>query len=259
MGNLINPLKNALAAGELQIGLWSSLVSPIVTEVIAGSGYDWLLIDAEHSPNDLMSVLASHQAASSYGCEVVVRLPHGDAALIKQYMDIGIRSLMIPNVQSVEEAKAIVSATRYAPHGIRGYSVSQRANQYGRIKGYHERAAEEILLTFQIETGSAVKVAGEIAELDGVDCVFIGPSDLAADLSAPGNAAAPHVQDAIKEVLTLRQAATGILAPKGEDARRYIDWGATMVAVGSDLGLLVNGADSLAAQFQPLKEQRHSS
>ncbi|MBV2143407.1 HpcH/HpaI aldolase/citrate lyase family protein [Falsochrobactrum sp. TDYN1] len=254
MGNLNNPLKQALSEGRLQTGLWCSLGSPVSTEVIAGSGFDWLLVDAEHSPNDLLSVLAQHQAASAFDCEMVVRIPGNDPILIKQYLDIGIRSILFPNVQSVEEAKAIVSATRYPPHGIRGFSMSQRANQYGRVRGYHARASEEIFLALQIETGKAVAAAADIAAIDGVDAVFVGPGDLSADMGALGNPSAEHVQEAIRSVVSLKgRAATGILAPKSDDARRYINWGATMVAVGSDLGLLVNAADSLAAQFQPLK------
>ncbi|MDL2403740.1 HpcH/HpaI aldolase family protein [Rhizobium mayense] len=251
MGNLVNPLKQALERGELQVGLWCSLGSSISTEVVAGSGFDWLLIDAEHSPNDLLSVLAQHQAAGAFDCEVVVRIPGNDPVTIKRYLDIGIRSLMFPNVQSVEEARAIVSATRYAPEGIRGFSVSQRANQYGRVKGYHARATEEIFLALQIETGVAVKAAKDIAAIDGVDAIFVGPGDLSADLGAMGNPLAGHVQEAINSVVSIKEGvSTGILAPRSDDARRYIEWGARMVAVGSDLGLLVNAADSLAAQFK---------
>jgi 4-hydroxy-2-oxoheptanedioate aldolase len=254
MGNLINPLKTSLSRGELQIGLWCSLGSPVSTEALAGSGFDWLLVDAEHSPNDMLSVLAQHQAAGAYDCEIVVRLPCNDPILIKQYLDLGIRSILFPNVQSVEEAKSIVSATRYPPHGIRGFSMSQRANRYGRIKNYHARAVEEIFLALQIETRRAVDVAAQIAAVDGVDAIFVGPGDLSADMEALGNPSAPAVQDAIRSVVSLTgEAATGILAPKAEDARRYIEWGARMVAVGSDLGLLVSSADNLAAQFRSLK------
>lgn len=250
MGNLINPLKSALARGELQIGLWCSLGSSVATEVVAGSGFDWLLIDAEHSPNDTLSVLAQHQAAGAFDCEIVVRIPGNDPILIKQYLDLGIRSILFPNVQSAEEATAIVSATRYPPHGIRGFSMSQRANRYSRIKDYHARASEEIFLALQIETEKAVRAAGDIAAVDGVDAIFVGPGDLSADMGALGNPAAPHVQEAIKSVVSMKgPAATGILAPKGDDARRYIVWGATMVAVGSDLGILVNGADGLVRSF----------
>lgn len=250
MGNLINPLKNALAKNELQIGLWCSLGSTVVTEVVAGSGFDWLLVDAEHSPNDILTVLAQHQAASAFDCEVVVRIPGNDPILIKQYLDLGIRSILFPNVQSAEEAKAIVSATRYPPHGIRGFSMSQRANQYSRVKDYHARASEEIFLALQIETEKAVKAAAEIAAVEGVDAIFVGPGDLSADMGALGSPSAPHVQEAIKSVVSIKgSSATGILAPKGDDARRYMDWGATMVAVGSDLGILVNGADGLSRNF----------
>ncbi|GLU29824.1 HpcH/HpaI aldolase/citrate lyase family protein [Brucella sp. NBRC 12950] len=251
MGNLVNPLKIALAEGRLQIGLWSSLGSTVATEVLAGAGYDWLLIDAEHSPNDLLSVLAQHQAAAAFSCEIVVRVPCSDPVLIKQILDLGIRSLLFPNVQSVEEATAIVAATRYPPHGIRGYSAAQRANNYGRVKNYHLRAAEEIFLAVQIESAAAVEAAHTIAGIDGVDAIFVGPGDLSADMGNIGNPLADRVQQAIRSVLSANGlAATGILAPQTGDARRYIEWGATMVAVGSDLGLLVKNADMLAREFR---------
>jgi len=255
MGNLSNPLKGALAAGRLQVGLWCSLGGSISTEAVAGAGFDWLLIDAEHSPNDLLSVLAQHQAASAYDCEVVVRIPGNDPVVVKQYLDIGIRSLLFPNVQSVDEARAIVSATRYPPHGIRGFSMSQRANRFGRVGNYHARASDEILVAVQIETAKAVAAARDIAGVDGVDAIFVGPGDLSADMGSLGNPSAADVQEAIRSVVSLKgAAATGILAPRAEDARRYIEWGATMMAVGSDLGLLVNAADALAAQFQHASE-----
>lgn len=252
---LRNPLKEALQRGHLQVGLWCSLGSAIVTEVIAGSGYDWLLIDAEHSPNDMMSVLHQHQAVAQYPGEFVVRVPHHDPNLLKQWLDLGMRSFLIPNVQSVEQARAIVEATRYPPDGIRGYSVNQRANRYGRIKDYHARATQEIFLALQIETGAAAHAAREIGRLPGVDAIFVGPGDLSADMGALGNPAATHVQETIRSVLGLAAdgLVTGILTPNEIDARRYIEWGARMVAVGSDLGLLTKSADALAAQFGELR------
>lgn len=254
MGNLINPLKQALLRRELQIGLWCSLGNAVSTEALAGAGFDWLLVDVEHSPNDFLSVLAQHQAASAYPCEVVVRLPSNDPVLMKQYLDLGIRSFLCPNVQSVAEAETIVAATRYPPHGIRGFSMAHRANRYGRVKGYHQHAAEEIFLGLQIETVKAVSAAPDMGMIPGIDALFVGPGDLSADMGALGNPLAPLVQEAIQATLSLQTAAvTGTLAPKSDDARRYIGWGARMMAVGSDLGLLVTSADALAAQFHALK------
>jgi len=255
MEALKNPLKAALKSGRFQLGLWCSLGSSVVTEVLAGSGYDWLLIDAEHSPNDMMSVLHQHQAATGYPVEIVVRLPHHDNSLIKQYLDLGIRSLLIPNVQSVEEARAIVAATRYPPNGVRGFSASQRANRYGRTKNYHGRASDEIFLALQIETAVAAREAKAIAEVDGVNAIFVGPGDLSADIGALGNPADATVQETIHSVLALASEGsivTGILTPNETDARRYTEWGARMVAVGSDLGLLCSAADGLAARFSDI-------
>lgn len=256
MTELQNPLKQALRDGQLQIGLWCSLGSPVVTEVLSGSGFQWLLVDAEHSPNDTLSVLHQHQASSGYPTEIVVRIPNHDPNLIKQYLDLGIRSFLVPNVQTEDEARAIVSATRYPPYGIRGFSVAHRANRYGRVKNYHARADQEIFLALQIETELATRNAKAIAEVDGVDAIFVGPGDLSADMQALANPLDQRVQDAIRDVLALSsdgRVVTGILTANEDDARRYIEWGGRMVAVGSDLGLLTKAADALAARFAALQ------
>ena len=251
-----NLLKDALGEGRSAIGLWCSLASAITTEVVAGSGVDWVLIDGEHSPNDLRSLLAQLQAAAAFSdCEAAVRLPSDDANLIKQAMDIGARSLMIPNVRTAAQAQAIVAAMAYAPQGIRGFSVAQRANAYGRVKDYHANAHRQQLLVAQIECGTGVANAAEIAAVPGVDVLFVGPGDLSTNMGAMGNPAAPHVQEAIAAVLAAAKAqgkAAGILAPQQADAQRYLAAGFTMVAVGSDLGLLARGSDALVAQFKTL-------
>jgi len=258
MKDLHNPLKMALKAGELQIGLWCSLGSATATELLAGSGFDWLLVDVEHSPNDMLSVIHQHRAASAYDTEIVVRLPSHDTNLIKQYLDCGIRSFLFPMVQTVEQAQALVSATRYPPYGIRGFSMSQRANRFGRVRNYHASAHEEIFISAQIETGAAAAVAREIASVDGIDAIFVGPGDLAADHGRLANPADDSVQTTIRQTLELGREGgliTGVLAPVQDDARRYIDWGARFVAVGSDVGLLTRNGDALAASF---KTARHS-
>ncbi|WP_332682022.1 HpcH/HpaI aldolase family protein [Bosea sp. (in: a-proteobacteria)] len=259
MTALRNPLKANLAEGRLQTGLWCSLGSAMVTEVLAGAGYDWLLVDGEHSPNDLLTILAQHRAASAYETEIVVRMRSHDPDAVKQFMDSGIRSFLFPFVQTPEQARELVRATRYPPHGIRGYSVSQRANRYGRVKDYHPAAHQECFIAVQIESGEAAKAAAEIAAVEGVDAVFIGPSDLSADLGSMGNPHSDHVQATIRSVLELGRdgrAVTGVLAPLDDDARRYIDWGARFVAVGSDLGLLTKHGDALAARFRALDPAR---
>jgi 4-hydroxy-2-oxoheptanedioate aldolase len=249
-----NSLKAALAAGRPCFGVWCSLASALTTEVVAGSGADWLLIDGEHSPNDLRTIMAQLQTLGGYSCEGVVRLPSDDLVLIKQAMDVGARSLMIPNVRSAAQARAVVAAMTYAPFGgMRGFSVAHRANAFGRIAGYHGRAREQQLLAVQIECETGVANAAEIAAVEGVDVLFVGPGDLSTNMRAMGNPSAVHVQEAIEAARTAAAKAgkaAGILAPVKADADRYLEGGFTMVAVGSDLGLLARGSDGLIASFR---------
>lgn len=247
-----NSLKAALAAGVPHIGIWCSLASALTTEVVAGSGAGWLLIDGEHSPNHLLTIMAQLQVAAAFPCEAVVRLPSDDANLIKQAMDVGARSLMIPNVRDAAQARAIVRAMTYAPGGIRGFSVGHRANQFGRIAGYHANARAQQLLAVQIEDEAGVANAAGIAAVEGVDVLFVGPGDLSTNMGSMGNPGAAHVQEAIASVRAAAAAAgkaSGILAPVKADADRYLAGGFTMVAVGSDLGLLARGSDALVAAF----------
>ena len=248
-----NALKSAVQAGRPSIGLWCSLGSALTTEIVAGSGTGWILIDGEHSPNDLLTIMAQLQAAAAFPCEAVVRLPSDDANLIKQAMDIGARSLMIPNVRTAEQARAIVAAATYAPYGgIRGFSVGHRANAFGRIRDYHADARAQRLLALQIEDEVGVANAAEIARVDGVDVLFVGPGDLSTNMGEMGNPNAGHVQEAIAAVRGAAAEAgkaSGILAPVKADADRYLRDGFTMVAVGSDLGLLARGSDALVASF----------
>lgn len=249
-----NVLKQALAAGKPAIGVWCSLATPLTTEVVAGSGADWILIDGEHSPNDLRSIVAQLQVAAAFpDCEAAVRVPSDDANLIKQMLDGGARSLMVPNVRDAAQARAIVAAMSYAPDGIRGFSVGHRANAFGRIKNYHANARVNQLLAVQIECETGVANAAEIAAVPGVDALFVGPGDLSTNMAAMGNPNAAHVQAAIAQVLAAAKAhgkAAGILAPQQADAERYLQAGFTMVAVGSDLGLLARGSDDLVARFK---------
>lgn len=253
-----NMLKAALARSELQIGLWSSLCSPLVAEVLAGAGFDWVLIDSEHAPNDLSQIVAQLQVFAAYPTESVVRIPVADATVIKRYLDAGARSLLVPFVEDRAMAEAVVSATRYPPHGIRGVSVSHRGNRFGRVKTYLNDAEESLCVFVQLETKKALANIDEITAVDGIDAVFIGPSDLAADFGHLGNAGHPEVQDAIASAIARCQEqgrTIGILAPVADDARRYIAQGATLVAVGSDLGLLVRGSDALVEAFRGAAER----
>ncbi|MGN6305183.1 MAG: HpcH/HpaI aldolase family protein, partial [Mesorhizobium sp.] len=190
-----NPLKAAVTAGRPHIGVWCSLASALTTEIVAGSGAGWLLIDGEHSPNDLRSIMAQLQVSAAFPCEAVVRLPSEDPNLIKQAMDIGARSLMIPNVRTADQARAIVAAMTYAPGGFRGFSVGHRANAFGRIAGYHANARAQQLLAVQIEDEAGVANAADIAAVEGVDVLFVGPGDLSTNMNAMGNPNAAPVQE----------------------------------------------------------------
>ena len=248
-----NILKDRLEAGQPAIGLWCSLASALTTEIVAGSGADWILIDGEHAPNDLRSLTAQMQAAAAFPVEAMVRVPSHDPDAIKTLMDCGARSLMVPSVRDAGQARALVAAMSYPPHGTRGYSVANRASGFGRIAGYHATARDRQVLAVQIEEPQGVANAAAIAAVPGVDALFVGPGDLSATLGHMGNPAAPEVQAAIAAVLTAARAAgkaAGILAPVPEDADRYLAAGFTMLAVGSDLGLLARGTDALVARFR---------
>jgi len=249
-----NPFKRAIASGKAQIGLWSSLSSNYSVEVIAGAGFDWILLDTEHSPNDLESVLAQLQAAAPYPTHPIVRVPWNDMVTIKRYLDVGTQTLLVPFVQNADEARAAVAATRYPPAGVRGVAGTTRATRFGRIKGYPKRANEEICVLVQVETQDALDRIEAICAVDGVDGVFIGPADLHASLGYVGetaNAAVlPKIEDAIARIRKGGKAA-GILTPDEKLARRYLELGALFVAVGADVGLLARGADALAAKFKP--------
>ena len=248
-----NALKAALREQRPQIGLWSSLCSNVVAEVLAYAGYDWIVVDTEHAPSGPMDVLAQLQGLAAGTAEPVVRVAWNDAVLIKRLLDIGARSLLVPFVQSGAEARAAVAATRYPPHGIRGVSVAHRANRFGRVPGYLLTAQQDLCVLVQLETRAALAALENVAAVDGIDGLFIGPSDLAADLGHLGNAAHPDVQDAIAGACARIRAAgkpAGILAPVEADARRYFAMGFTYVAIGSDVGILAAGSSTLVARMR---------
>ena len=249
-----NAFRRALKAGELQIGLWSSLSSNYSVEVIAGAGYDWILLDSEHSPNDLESLLTQLQAAAPYPTTAVVRVPWNDMVTIKRVLDIGAQSLLIPYVSTAAEAKSAVSYTRYPPGGLRGVAGTTRATRFGRIKDYARRAHEELCVLVQVETQQGLDQIEAICAVEGVDGVFIGPADLHASLDYPGETANPKVLPVIDEAIRrIRKAgkAPGILTPVEADAKRFLECGALFVAVGADVGILVRGAEALRAKFNP--------
>jgi len=251
-----NAFKHALKANRPQIGLWSSLASHYSVEVIAGAGFDWILLDMEHSPNDLESVLAQLQAAAAYPTTPIVRVPWNDMVTIKRVLDAGAQSLLIPYVSTPEEAKAAVSYTRYPPAGVRGVAGTTRASRFGRIPGYAKRAHEEICVLVQVETRQGFDQIEAICAVEGVDGVFIGPADLHASMGYTGESANPAVLPLIEEAMRrIRKAglAPGYLSPIEADARKMLAAGALFVAVGADIGLLARGAEALCAKFKEPK------
>jgi 4-hydroxy-2-oxoheptanedioate aldolase len=248
-----NTFKQALQNGQRQVGLWSGLASPIAAEIIAGAGFDWIVIDGEHGPNDISSLLTQLQAMRGGTAEPVFRVPWNDMVIIKRAMDVGARTLLVPFVQNVEEALRAVAATRYPPLGIRGVSVTPRANDYGRVQNYHKNAHLDTCVLVQIETRVALKEIESIAEVEGVDGIFIGPSDLAADYGHLGNPKELDVQAALKDAAARIRAsgkAAGILTGNADDVESLFEMGYNFVAVGSDVGILARTAEQLAARFK---------
>jgi 4-hydroxy-2-oxoheptanedioate aldolase len=249
-----NVFKRALQRGEVQIGLWQALADPYAAEICAGSGFDWLLFDGEHAPNDLRSLLGALQAVAPYPVQPVVRVPQGDAALIKQVLDIGATTLMVPMVESAEQAAALVRAMRYPPQGVRGVgSAIARSARWARYPNYLHEANDRVCLLVQVETHQALAQVEAIAAVDGVDGVFIGPSDLAASMGWLGQPAHREVRGAIEQAIhaiACAGKAPGILCADEALARHYLALGARFVAVGVDTSLLVRATTALAAAFK---------
>ena len=249
-----NTFKNALAEPGARIGLWLGLADPYAAELCATAGFDWLLIDGEHGPNDLRSMLRSLQAVAPYPSRPVLRIPHGDTALIKQVLEIGATTLLVPMVESAAQARELVRATRYPPQGVRGVgSGLARSSRWSAYPNYLHEANDRICLLVQVETASALAQLDEIAAVDGVDGVFIGPADLSASMGHLGNPGHPEVKQAIDSAIARILAAgkaPGILAVDETLARHYIGLGARFVAVGVEATLLARAARALAARFQ---------
>ena len=253
----VNHFKRSIAAGQSQIGFWCSLASHVSAEILAGSGFDWLLFDMEHSPNEVPQVHGQLQATMEYPVQPIVRPPWNDPVTIKRLLDLGVQTLLIPVVQTAAEAAAAVAATRYPPNGIRGFAGGSRSSRFGRITDYHTRCEAEICVLVQIETQDGLDNLDAIAATPGVDGVFIGPGDLSAAIGYLGRQGDPHVQTVIIDAIRRIRAhgkAPGILTPDEALARRYIEAGSLFTAVGSDSGLLARQSEALAKRF---KEQRN--
>ncbi|MGB6103853.1 MAG: 4-hydroxy-2-oxoheptanedioate aldolase [Pusillimonas sp.] len=249
-----NLFKRALAKGETVIGLWQGMASAYTADLCADLGYDWLLIDGEHAPNTVPSVMAQLQALAAHPVAAVVRPAWNDPVELKQLLDVGAQNLLVPMIQNAEQASAAVSAVRYPPRGTRGVGTAlARAARWGGVADYLTRSDEEICLLCQVETAEALAHLDQIARVDGVDGVFIGPADLAASMGHLGNPGHAEVKAAIKDAIQRIRAAgkaVGILQADVEQARQYISLGAQFVAVGVDTVLLRRAAQQLLSQFK---------
>lgn len=248
--------REVLAASNRPLaGMWVSTASAVSAEICAGSGMDWLLIDMEHGPNTLSTVLTQLQVIEAYAVPTIVRVPFGDPVIIKQVLDLGAQNLLVPMVASADEARAVVPATRYPPEGVRGVgSALARSGRWGRVDRYVEEAAAHVSLIVQVESTDAVAAAGEIAATDGVDGVLVGPADLAASMGLPGQQTHPEVVDAVRRVFAAVHDAgkrVGVNAFAAAAADAYLDAGADFICVGADVTLLARGSEALAARFIP--------
>lgn len=249
-----NHFRNALREGRTQIGLWMGLANANAAEALATTGFDWLLIDGEHAPNDVRTVLDQLRAIAPYNTQAVVRPVVGDVALVKQYLDVGAQTLLVPMIDTAEQAQQMVRAMRYPPEGIRGLGAAlARASRWNQIPDYLDSANEQMCLLVQAETTLAMENLVAIASTEGVDGVFFGPADLSASMGYRGQPGHPAVQDAILQgIATVRAAgkAAGVLMADRKLAETYLNAGAIFVAVGVDTSLLVRAASDLAVYFK---------
>jgi 4-hydroxy-2-oxoheptanedioate aldolase len=251
----LNPtFRDVLAGADRPLaGMWVCSGSPLVAEICAGAGLDWLLIDMEHSPNGLESVLAQLQAVGAYPVTPVVRVPIGDVVTLKQVLDLGAQNLLVPMVSSAAEAEELVAAVRYPPRGRRGVgSALARSARWNRVDDYLARADEHVSLFVQIETAEGVAAAAEIAAVDGVDGVFVGPSDLAASMGLLGQQTHPDVVAAVRGAFAAVRGAgkpVGVNAFDPAAAQSYLDAGAAFLLVGADVALLARGSEALAQRW----------
>ncbi|QDY42855.1 2-dehydro-3-deoxyglucarate aldolase [Candidatus Pantoea soli] len=248
-----NTFRRRLLAGDTLIGSWCALANPLTTEVLGLAGFDWLVLDGEHAPNDITTFIPQLMALKGSRSAPVVRPPCNEPIIIKRLLDIGFYNFLIPFVETADDAQRAVAATRYPPAGIRGVSVSHRSNMYGTLPDYNVTINDNISVMVQIETQQAVDNIDAIAAVEGVDGIFVGPGDLSAALGYLGQPAHPEVLKVIRYVFDRARSAgkpAGILAPVEADARRYLEWGASFVAVGSDLGVFRHATQALCDKFR---------
>jgi 4-hydroxy-2-oxoheptanedioate aldolase len=263
MDTLSNGFRQALSRNAPLFGVWAGFAQGYAAEIVASIGYDWMLIDGEHAPNTIQTILAQLQAVAPYATQPVVRAVNGDPTLIKQLLDIGAQTLMVPMVETAEQARALVRAMRYPPHGMRGVGGGlARASRWDGVPDYLTRAHESLFLIVQVESARGVDNAEAIAAVQGVDAIFVGPADLSTGMGFAGNPRHPDVQAAIRRAVDATLAAgkaSGILAPVEEDARRYLEWGCHFVAVGIDISLMRQAARENLARYRPDSAGRQQS
>jgi 4-hydroxy-2-oxoheptanedioate aldolase len=252
-----NTFKTALACREPQIGFWVAMADPYSAEICAGARFDWIVIDGEHAPNDLPLVLAQLQAVAPYSTHPVVRPPVGDPVLIKQLLDIGAQTLLVPVVETADQARMLVSATRYPPNGIRGVgSALARSSRWSRYSDYMEVADREVCLIVQVETINGLENLTEIAAVEGVDAVFLGPADLSAALGHRGDPGHPDVRAAMEKAVSQINAANkpfGTLFGDELQIRHWMAKGCTFMAVGADTAVLARSTEALAKRYRNLR------
>ena len=262
MNNPENKFKSRLG-NKIQYGCWNGLTTGYATEIMATVGYDWLLIDSEHAPNTTPSLLSQLQAIAPYETQAIVRPESSDRDNIKRLLDIGVQTLMVPMVETAEQAKALVSAMHYPPKGIRGVGGGlARATRWDAIDNYLNIAGDEMCLIVQIESKKGVENVEEIAQVEGVDAIFIGPADLSIGLGHPGNPYHEDVQNSIQKVVDATRSADkacGILAPVEADANKYIEMGCCFVAVGIDISLMRNAAKDNLSKYKENQSTNVSS
>ncbi len=241
-----NAFKQALKEQRLQYGFWLGLCNPISAELCGLCGYDWLLIDAEHAPNDLQSICKQLLAVESTPSHPVVRLVENNTALIKQVLDIGAQTILVPMVETAQQARDVVAATRYPPNGIRGVGTAlARAARWNHVEGYFADVERELCVLIQVESVNALRQLDEILAVDGVDGVFVGPADLAASMGLLGQLFHPDVTSAVEETLRRIRAsgkAAGTLVVNRALAKRFEEKGANFIALGVDTLLLPGAA-----------------
>lgn len=251
----VNQFKRAITEGKSVFGLWVALASPHAAEICAGSGFDWILIDSEHGPNDIPLIAQQLAAAARHPAQSVVRLPVGETWMIKQALDIGAQTILIPMVDTPEQAMQVARACRYPPAGVRGLGASLgRASDFGRVPNYVETANDEICCLVQIESRKAIANLDAIAATEGVDGLFLGPADLSADMGFAGSPRAPElVETVVKAIRRIRELGkpAGIMTTDQQLIDKAIEAGANFVAIGSDVGLLVKAAERLVAPYKP--------